>query len=70
MWQMIILTGGLFTEDCSLVIQLRDMHQALQKWKQKLMGDLEAADELIPQLAWAITSTASRNFYGKHARGH
>jgi hypothetical protein len=40
------------------------MHQALQKREQKLMGDLEAAEELIPQLAWAITSTASRDFYG------
>jgi hypothetical protein len=60
---MIILTEGLFTKDCSLAIQLRDMHQALQKWEQMLMGDLEAVDELIPQLAWAITSTA-RDFYG------
>jgi hypothetical protein len=59
MWRMIILTEGLFTEDCSLATQLRDMHQALQKREQKLMGDPEAAEELIPQLAWAITSTAS-----------
>jgi hypothetical protein len=63
MWRMIILTMGLFTTDCSLAIQLRDVHQALQEWKQILMGDLEAADELIPQLAWAIT-TAAREFYG------
>jgi hypothetical protein len=61
--QLIWLTEGLFTEDCSLAIQLRVMHQALQKREQKLMGDLEAADELIPQLVWAITSTA-RDFYG------
>jgi hypothetical protein len=60
---MIILTEGLFTEDCSLAIQLRDMHKALKKREQKLMGDLTAADELTPQLAWAITSTA-RDFYG------
>jgi hypothetical protein len=63
LWRMSILTEGLFTEDCSLAIQLRDMHKALKKREQKLMGDLTAADELIPQLAWAITSTA-RDFYG------
>jgi hypothetical protein len=63
MWRMIILTTGLFTTDCSLAIQLRDMHQALQKREQTLMGDPEEASALIPQLAWAITSSA-REFYG------
>jgi hypothetical protein len=63
MWRLIVLTTGLFTIDCSLAIQLRDMHHALQEREQTLMGDLEAADELIPQLAWAVT-TAAREFYG------
>jgi hypothetical protein len=63
MWQLIVLTRGLFTTNCSLAIQLHDLFTAVQEREQTLMGDPAAVDELIPQLAWAVTA-AAREFYG------
>jgi hypothetical protein len=63
MWRLVVLTKGLFTTNCLLAIQLQDLFTAVQEWEQTLMGDLAAVDELIPQLAWAVTA-AAREFYG------
>jgi hypothetical protein len=63
LWRLIVLTEGLFTAHCSLVIQLRAMHEAMQNQEQTIMGDPTAMAEWLPQLAWAIIS-ASRAFYG------
>jgi hypothetical protein len=63
LWRMIVLTTGLFTTHCSLAIQLKDLHMAIQEREQTIMGDPTSMAELIPQLAWIITSTA-REFYG------
>jgi hypothetical protein len=60
---MIVLTTGLSTTHCSLAVQLRDLHTAIQEREQTIMGDPDAVADLIPQLAWAAT-TAAREFYG------
>jgi hypothetical protein len=54
LWRMIALTVGLFTEQCSLVVQLKEFHTELQEREQHIMGDPTAAAELTPQLTWAI----------------
>jgi hypothetical protein len=59
----IVLTVGLFTENCSLAMQLTDLEKELQEREQHIMGDPTAAAALIPQIMWAIIST-SREFYG------
>jgi hypothetical protein len=58
----IVLTKGLFTDRCSLVIQLEDLRETLRERQQKLLGDPTAAKELIPQLVWAIIC-ASQEFF-------
>jgi hypothetical protein len=63
LWRLIILTTGLFTTNCSLAIQLKDLYTALKKREQTIMGNTTSASELIPQIVWAITC-ASREFYG------
>jgi hypothetical protein len=63
LWRLIILTTGLFTTNCSLAIQLKDLHTALKRREQTIMGNTTSASELIPQIVWAITCT-SREFYG------
>ena len=63
LWRTIVLTVGLFTIHCSLAIQLKDLHTALQEREQHILGDPEAAADLIPQLTWAIIS-GSREFFG------
>lgn len=63
LWRLVVLTTGLFTTHCSLAIQLRDLHSALQEREHILMGDPDAIRELIPQLVWVVTA-ASREFYG------
>jgi hypothetical protein len=45
-----VLTEGLFTAQCSLVIQLKGMHTAMQNQVQTVMGDLTAMVEGLPQL--------------------
>jgi hypothetical protein len=62
LWRLIILTKGLFTQQCSLANQLEDLYEALQDKEQRIMSDPTAHSTLIPQLVWAIT-TASRDFY-------
>jgi hypothetical protein len=62
MWRMIVLTTGLFTTNCSLAIQLKDMHRILQKKEQRILSKPDVEADLIPQLVWAITSSA-REFY-------
>lgn len=61
--RLIVLTVGLFTVHCSLAIQLRALQAALQEKEHRLMGSPETTADLIPQLVWAIISTA-REFYG------
>jgi hypothetical protein len=66
LWRIIVLTVGfLFTVHFSLAIQLtKDLHTALQEQEgQHILGDPEAAADLIPQLTWAIIS-GSREFFG------
>ena len=63
LWRMIVLTTGLFTTHCSLAIQLKDLHTAIQVREQTIMSDPTSMADLIPQLTWIITSTA-RDFYG------
>ena len=55
---MIVLTTGLFTTHCSLAIQLKDLHTAIQEHEQTIMGDPTSMADLIPQLSWIITSMA------------
>jgi hypothetical protein len=61
--ELIILTTGLFTTNCSLAIQLKDLYIALKRQEQTIMGNTTSASKLIPQIVWAITCT-SREFYG------
>jgi hypothetical protein len=63
LWRMIALTTGLFTTHCSLAIQHQELYTAVQRWEQTIMGDPDTVADLIPQLAWAV-STAAREFYG------
>jgi hypothetical protein len=63
LWCLIVLVEGLFTPNCSLALQLKDMHVAMQNQKQTIMGDPMAMAEWLPQLAWAII-LASRAFFG------
>jgi hypothetical protein len=63
MWRLVVLTTGLFTPMCSLAIQLKDLHRAIQQREQMLMGEPNIVATLIPQLVWAVT-TAAREFYG------
>ena len=62
-WRLVVLTKGLFTDHCSLVVQLTDLHTELQEREQHILGNADEAADLIPQLAWAIIST-SREFFG------
>jgi hypothetical protein len=46
----IVLTEGLFTENCSLAMQLRDLEKELQEQEQHIMGNPGATAALIPQI--------------------
>jgi hypothetical protein len=50
LWRLIILTTGLFTTNCSLAIQLKDLYTALKRQEQTIMGNTTSASELIPQI--------------------
>jgi hypothetical protein len=64
LWRLIVLTKGLFTQQCSLVCQLEDLYDALQDKEQRIMSNATAHTTLIPQLVWAITDK-SREFYSQ-----
>jgi hypothetical protein len=61
--RMIALTVGLFTENCSLAVQMKELHTELQEREQHIMGDPAAAADIIPQLTWAII-VGARDFFG------
>ena len=62
LWRLIYLLTGLFTNNCSLAIQLKDLHRTLQQRQQRIMGKPKGEAELLPQLTWAIIAT-TREFF-------
>jgi hypothetical protein len=42
LWRLIVLTKGLFTQQCSLVCQLEDLYDALQDKEQRIMSNANA----------------------------